>query len=414
MTEAACTDPGGTPFEALTPELLGRKRTSLKWTRFPADVLPLFVAEMDFELAPRIRETLIERIQASDTGYLDGAGPLAPAFAAFARERWGWEIPEEHIHLATDVATGVVEALRVGRPAGGRLALTTPVYPGFFEMLEEVPFETVEIPLAGGAEAGAGAGEGAGAGSGSGSRLDLAAIEREFASQRGIDAFLLCNPHNPHGTVHTAEELAALAGLAARYDVFVVSDEIHAPLTHTAARFTPFAPIATAAGALAVTATSASKGWNLAGAKCSVIVAADERAEAVLASLPPETTTRASILGLHAGVAAFAESRDWLDRAIAQFESNDRLLAELVAERLPGVVYTRPSAGYLAWLDFRAAGLGDDPAGRILAEARVALNDGAEFGLGGAGFARLNFACAPDTLTRAVDRIAAILPGARS
>lgn len=412
MTEADCShpsevDPAGVPFAELAPARLRAERTSLKWTRFPADVLPLFVAEMDFALAPEIRDALIGRIAASDTGYLDGPGPLAPAFAGFASRAWGWEIPHSRVFLATDVATGVVESLRVegelrrrqeaaGGPApSGRIVVPTPVYPGFFEMLEELPYEIVEVPLA------AAPGD-------SGLRLDLSAIERAFVA--GADAFLLCNPHNPHGLVHREEELAALARLAAEHGVWVVSDEIHAPLTHAGETFTPFAPLAAAAGALAVTTTSASKGWNLAGAKCSVIVAADERSEEALRLLPPETVTRASILGLHAGVAAFTAGEAWLGRAIAQIEANQALLAELVAERLPGVRLTPARAGYLAWLDFRGAGLGDDPYRRILDDARVALNDGAFFGAGGAGHVRLNLACAPDTIREAVSRIAAILP----
>lgn len=392
--DGAGTDPGGTPWAELDPSKLRAQRTSIKWTRFPEDTLPLFVAEMDFRVAPEIRRALVERVDASDLGYLDRPGPLAHAFAQFAEDRWGWEVPHDRVHLATDVATGIVEALRVGRPHGGRLAVPTPVYPGFFEMFEELPFEVVEVPLA--------SGEG-------GHALDLPAIERLFADAPGIDAFLLCNPHNPHGLVHSANDLARLARLAAAHEVFVVSDEIHAPLTHAGQTFTPFAPLAAEAGALSVTATSASKGWNLAGVKCSVIVAADARANRVLRGLPPETTTRASILGLHASVAAFSEARDWLDRVIAQIEANDRLLAELLAELLPGARYERPSAGYLAWVDARGAGLGDDPHRRILHDARVALNDGAAFGAGGAGHVRINLACAPQTLVDAVERIAGVV-----
>ncbi|MBL3685712.1 aminotransferase class I/II-fold pyridoxal phosphate-dependent enzyme [Leucobacter zeae] len=393
-------DPGGVPFAALAPDVLRGERTSIKWTRYAEDVLPLFVAEMDFAVAPEVQEAVVARVRASDTGYLDGPGELAPAFAEFARDRWGWEVPSDAVHLATDVATGIVESLRVFLPAGGRIVVPTPAYPSFFEMLDEVPFEVVEVPLA----------ETAGAsGASPAVRLDLAAIAREFASEPGIDAFLLCNPHNPHGLAHSAEDLAELARLAAAHDVFVVSDEIHAPLTHSGAVFTPFAPLAAAAGALSVTATSASKGWNIAGLKCSVVVAADARANERLGTLPPEVACRASILGLHAGVAAFREGRGWLDRAIAQIESNDRLLAALIAEHLPGVRYTRPLAGYLAWLDAREAGLGDDPHRAILHDARVALGDGRAFGRGGEGHVRLNLACAPDTLREAVARIARLL-----
>lgn len=398
----AGTDPSGLPWAALDPARLRGERTSIKWTRYEPDVLPLFVAEMDFAVAPKIRGAVIERVQLSDTGYLDGAGDLAPAFAEFALDRWGWEVRHDFVHLATDVSCGIVEPLRLALRDGARVAVTTPVYPSFFEMLAELPVEIVEVPLEIAEIAGSPR-----------ARIDLAALERAFSGDDGlggIDALLLCNPHNPHGLLHSEEDLTRIAELAARHDVFVVSDEIHAPLTHRGQTFTPFAPLAAAAGTLAITATSASKGWNLAGVKCSVIVAADERADALLQGLPPEVASRASILGLHANIAAFREARDWLDRAIAQVEANEALLAALVAEHLPGVRFIRPDAGYLAWLDFSDAGLGDDPHGRILAEARVALGRGASFGRGGERHVRVNLACAPATLREAVSRISTILP----
>lgn len=414
-TEADGVDPSGVPFSEIDPALLRTQRSSLKWTRFPADVIPLFVAEMDFTVAPEIQQTLIERVQASDLGYLDDPGPLAPAFAEFARDRWGWDVPSHRVYLATDVATGIVEAIRVARPNGGRVALATPCYPSFFEMFEELPVEAVEIPLLTEQHTGARSHTGAQDPASNPAvtvRLDLAAIEREFT--RGIDVFLLCNPHNPHGLLHSFEDLSELARLAAMHDVFVVSDEIHAPLTHRGQLFTPFAPLAAAAGALSVTTTSASKGWNLAGVKCSIIVAADERADLVLQRLPPETAVRASILGLHASVTAFSSARAWLDRTVTQIEENDALLADLVRQQLPGVRYTRPRAGYLAWLDFSGTRIAADPCTAILTEARVALNDGKDFGEGGAGHVRLNLACAPATIREAVRRIAEILPTAET
>lgn len=399
----AGVDPGGASWAELEPAVLRAQRSSLKWTRFEADVLPLFVAEMDFTIAVEIQDAIADRIRLSDTGYVDRPGALAPAFASFAQERWGWRIDPAFVHLATDVSVGIVEPLRLRLgDAHGRVAITTPVYPSFFEILEELPVEIVQVPLR---ETSTGPKPQA--------RLDLVALERAFASDPGIDALLLCNPHNPHGLLHTPEELETLARLAAEHDVLVISDEIHAPLTLRDGVFTPFAPIAARAGALSITATSASKGWNLAGLKCSVIVAADERANALLQRLPPEVATRASIIGLHANIAAFSQGDEWLERAVAQIEANERLLAQLLQDRLPLVRYTRPEAGYLAWLDFREAGLGPDPYRRILTEAKVALNDGACFGVGGEGHARLNLACSPDTIVQAVDRIAAILPRAR-
>lgn len=390
-------DPSGASWADIDPDLLRTQRHSIKWTRYPDDVIPMFVAEMDFAVAPEIRRALVRAVEAGDIGYLAGPGPLAGALAGYTKDRWGWEILDKHVHLATDVATGIVEALRVFRPAGGRLALPTPCYPGFFEMLLELNFEVVEIPLLGAA------------GDDTSALLDLAAIEREFQSDEGIDAFILCNPHNPHGVPFGAVELQELARIAAEHDVFVVSDEIHAPLVHSGATFTPFAPLAAEAGALSVTTTSASKGWNLAGAKCSVIVAADDRANRQLQTLPPEVATRTSILGLHANVAAFEEAREWQQRAIAQIELNQRLLASLVTESIPKLRYTPASAGYLAWCDFSDTGLGDQPATRILEEARVALNDGVAFGSGGQGHARINLACSPYTIVRGIDRISSLI-----
>ncbi|RII85207.1 aminotransferase class I/II-fold pyridoxal phosphate-dependent enzyme, partial [Clavibacter michiganensis subsp. insidiosus] len=348
------------------------QRTSIKWTRFPADVLPLFVAEMDYAIAEPVVEELVRRVRASDVGYLDGPGPLAPAFARFARERWGWIVDESRVRIATDVSVGIVETLRLAVPRGGRVVVTPPVYPPFFELVEEAGARVEEVPLL--------VSDGR-------ASLDLQGLERAFAS--GVDAFLLCNPHNPMGLVHDARTLAAVARLAARHDVLVISDEVHAPLTLPGATFTPFAPLAESLGASSVCVTSASKGWNLAGAKCSLVIAGDPRTHELLDGLVEEVACRTSILGLHANVVAFS-CTDWLDDAIARIVANDRLLASLLAEHLPGVVHHRPAAGYLAWLDLRPLGLGADPAAVLLERARVALNAGHCYGTGGAGHARLN------------------------
>jgi len=393
---AVAADPSGVPFPALNPAALRAQRTSIKWSRYPDDVLPLFVAEMDFTVAPVVQQAIIDRVRASDTGYLDGPGELAQVFADFARDRWGWQIDPAFVHLCTDVSVGVVEALRIALPDGGRVALPVPVYPSFFEMLEELPVDIVEVPLV------PLAGH-------PGERLDLDGLAAVFAADPGIDALLLCNPHNPHGVLHSAEELAELARLAAQHDVFVVSDEIHAPLTHRGRTFSPFAPIAAAAGARSVTVTSASKGWNLAGTKCAVVVAASETDNELLTALPPEVACRASILGLHANIAAFRDAREWLDAVIAQVERNVALLEELVASSLPEVRFTPPQAGYLAWLDFRGTNIAADPFTAILNDARVALGNGEHFGRGGAGFVRVNLACAPDTLREAIRRITRIV-----
>jgi cystathionine beta-lyase len=384
MTEQTDIDPVG--------ELRG-VRTSIKWTRYAPDVLPLFVAEMDFGVAPAIQDALIERVRSSDLGYLDGPGPLAPAFSDFARTRWGWDVDPGRVHLATDVSVGIVETLRLALPDGGRVAITPPVYPPFFELVEEARCQVAEVPLR----------EQWGS-----YQLDLDGLERAFAD--GVRVFLLCNPHNPVGLVHDRSSLERLAALAAEYDVLVISDEIHAPLTHPGVTFTPFATVAEPAGARSVCVTSASKGWNLAGVKCPIVVAGDDRTAALLDTLNDEVACRTSILGLHANLTAYTAAVDWLDDAIDRVVANDRLLAKLLAEHLPGVVYHRPRAGYLAWLDFRGIGLGDDPSVPLREHAYVAVNSGLGFGREGRGFVRLNLACSPETLQEAVFRISAAYP----
>jgi len=384
-------------------EQLFATRSSIKWRRYPTDVLPMFVAEMDFDVEQAVLDRVAETLRNSDTGYLDSAGPLAPAFADFAWNSWGWEVNPEWVHLATDVTVGVVETLRLALPeTGGRVLITPPVYPPFFEMIEEANATAVTVPLREDA----------------GWTLDLAAIEAAFAA--GVDAFLLCNPNNPTGRCHSRAALETVARLAARYGVLVVSDEIHAPLAHPSARFTPFAPVARAAGARAVTVTSASKAWNLAGLKCAVVVAAETASAALLTQLPEELAARTSILGLHANVAALS-CLGWRDALLERVVANVGLLESELAEHAPSVRALRPDAGYLVWLDFRSTGLGDDPARVLVEEGRVALNSGIAFGEQGRGFARINLACDPTTVVEAVRRIAATVasaaraqPGARA
>ncbi len=369
-------------------EQLFASRSSIKWRRYPADVLPVFVAEMDFDVEPAILDRVADTLRNSDTGYLDSAGPLGPAFADFAWSSWHWGVDPEWVHIATDVTVGVVETLRlVLPPAGGRVVLTPPVYPPFFEMIEEADAVAVTVPLREDA----------------GWSLDLDGIEAAFAA--GADALLLCNPQNPTGRCHSRQSLEALARLAARYGVFVVSDEVHAPLAHPGARFTPFAPVARAAGARAVTVTSASKAWNLAGLKCAVVVAAEPASATLLTRLPEELAARTSILGLHANVAALS-CLGWRDALLQRIVENQRLLEAELAAKAPAVSAVRADAGYLVWLDFRATALGDDPARTLIDVGRVALNSGLAFGEQGRGFARINLACDPSTVLEAVRRIA--------
>ena len=195
-----------------------------------------------------------------------------------------------------------------------------------------------------------------------------------------------------------------MARLAAKYDVLVISDEVHAPLTHPGVAFAPFLAVAREFPTRTICVTSASKGWNLAGLKCAILVGGDERALAILDRFPGEVTSRTSILGLHANVAAFAAT-EWLDATIGRIVANDRMLDRLLRDSLPRALYYRPAASYLGWIDLGAYHLGADPASTLIQSARVALNSGQMYGRDYADFVRINLACEPEVLTEAVRRL---------
>ncbi len=366
-----------------------RQRTSEKWSLYPDDVLPLFVAETDYPLAPPIAAALHAAIDRSDTGYIGEDDRAKSAFARYAHDTWGWEVDPASVLTTTDVSVVIVEALRMLITPGDRVVITPPVYPPFFELIPEAGGVVEEVSLLD---------------DGTTWSLDLDGLERAFAG--GARAFLLCHPHNPLGLVHPRADLEAVAALAARYDVAVVSDEIHAPLTHSDATFTPFLSVSEEAREVGVAAHSASKAWNLAGVKCALMVTASPRRTAQLHALPAEVEVRTSLLGRIATEAAFNESREWLAGTLESIEANRALFGRLLSTHLPEAFYREPHASYLAWVDFRDLGWGDEPAARILSEARVALVRGLDFGRQGAGFARVNLACSPEVLTDAVRRIA--------
>jgi cystathionine beta-lyase len=382
----------GTMTIAADPLEKLRTRTSEKWRAYPDDVLPLFVAEMDYPLAEPIAAALIDAVRRSDTGYIGPDDRVQSAFAAYASSAWDWQVDPKCVTTTTDVSVVIVESLRLAIRPGDRVIITPPVYPPFFGMVPEAGGIVEEVPLR--------------FDDGAGWSLDLDGIERAFAS--GARAFLLCNPHNPLGLVHSAAELAAVAELAARYDAVVVSDEVHAPLTHSDATFTPFLSVSDDAREHGIAAHAASKAWNLAGLKCALFVTASDRMSGLLSGLPFEVEVRTSQFGRIASEAAFAEGGPWLRDVLAAVESNRTLLTALLTQYLPEVRYREPQASYLAWLDFRELGWGDDPSAVALDEGRVALVPGPDFGPQGAGFVRLNFACSPSVLTEAILRLAAV------
>lgn len=365
-------------------------RTSVKWGVHPGDVIPMWIAEMDSSPCPAVVEAVSAAVGRGDTGYALTEA-YAVEVASFAEAEWGWAFDPSTTTRVADVLTGVTHLLRLFTDEGGPVVVSPPVYNAFYDVVAAAGRQVVEAPL------------------GADSRLDLDRLATVFAEVTAGGrraAYLLSNPHNPTGTVHSADELAALARAADAHGVRVISDEIHGPLVFAPGTFTPYLSLpGTERG---VTVTSASKAWNLAGLKAAIAVPGGE-AVTDLRRLHPFVTFGASHLGVIAQTAAFRDGRDWLHRLVRELDGNRQLLAELLAERLPDVDLVEPRSTYLAWLDLRGLGLGDDPAAELLQRARVALSSGPTFGSGGRGHARLNFGTSPEIIREAVGRIAASL-----
>jgi cystathionine beta-lyase len=365
------------------------KRKSHKWREYPPDVLPAFVAEMDYTVAEPIAAAVRDALAIGDTGY-PHVGELGEAFASFAAQRLDWTVSPARVFPIPDVMTGIAEVLMALTRPGSGVVLNPPVYGPFFIRLGYIGRRVVEAPL-----------QRAGDGS---YNLDFDALDRALAGP-DVSAYLLCSPHNPLGRVWEKDQLLTIADLCQRHDVELLVDEIHAPLVLPGAVHVPFASLDHPMAERAYTFNSASKGWNIAGLKCGLTVAGSQASADLL------TERWAALLASHHGVlasvAAFTKALDWLDAAVAQLDENRALLVGLLAAHLPEVGYVPGSASFLAWLDCGKLGLGEDPAAHFLAAGRVALTPGPFFGTHGSGFARLNIGTSPELISEAVHRMAA-------
>jgi len=367
-----------------------KERTSAKWHYFAPDVLPMWVAEMDVDLADPIREALERAVREGDTGY-PGSTPYVESFVDFASKRWDWPtLEEKSVRGVADVITGYTDALLLAAGRGGTVVVTSPVYPPFFSYLREAGLTVVEARLT------------------DDLRLDADSIDAALGTAKlggaPAVAVLLCNPHNPGGTLHTRTELESLAAVVAQHGATVVSDEIHAPLVYAPGQFVPYLSVDPTGMAL----HSASKAWNLAALPSALIIFGPD-AKAHRDAYSAGAHHRPSHFGAIAQTVAYREGGPWLDALLTGLDANRVLLGDLLAEHLPTVGYRMPESTYLAWLDCTALGLGDDPAAAFLERGRVALNAGPTFGLGGAGHVRLNFATRPDLIVEGVRRMTATL-----
>jgi len=376
-----------------------RATGGLKWTAFPG-CIGAFVAEMDFGTAPPVARALQQAIGSGRTGYPTPAlaRDLADACAHWQSAHHGWTVAPERIHAVGDVIGALEVVLAHFTTGKAPVVLPTPAYMPFKPLIELHGHPVIEVPhvLQDGLW-----------------RMDLDGIDAALAQGAGL--VLLCNPQNPTGRVFDTAELRALATVVDRHGARVFADEIHAPLVLGDARHVPYASVCDAAAAHAITAVSASKGWNLAGLKCAQLVFCNDDDLARWRRMALLAGHGVSALGMVAAIAAWREGGPWLDHVLGYLRRNRDLLAEGLRSQLPGAGFAPPQGTYLAWIDCRALPLPADlaPSRFFLRQAKVALTDGRECGEAGAGFVRLNFAMPAPLLREAVERMGAAVREAR-
>jgi cystathionine beta-lyase len=375
-------------WDSLTVDEL-RARGSMKWTLF-ANTIGAWVAESDLGTAPAVTQALRDAIDAGTMGYLPRAvgADMGRATAEWMRDRFDWEISPNRVHPVGDVIAGLDAAIEHYSRPGSAVVVPTPAYMPFLTVPARHGRAVVEVPmtLTGGRET-----------------LDLEAIESALAAGGGL--VVLCNPLNPGGRVFERDELVALSEVVDRHGARVFADEVHAPIVFEGARHVPYASVSAAASAHSITTTSASKAWNLPGAKAAQLITTNDADERTWQALGPMASHGASTLGVIANTAAYRDGREWLDATVAYYDANRRLLGELLADRLPEVDYRMPEGTYIAWLDMSRLGLGDEPATTIRERASLAVTDGRACGVAGVGHVRLILATPRPIVEQIVDAL---------
>ena len=368
-----------------------RNRPGIKWERHGDDVLCAWVADMDLEVPEFITNAVIERINSGGLGYgfYDEPIPVLEAFRDRMRNAFDWRVEVSEIIRVHDVIQGLELVLDTLVPPGAGVVVQTPVYPPFYSSIEGVGRRWVANPLVE---------------METGWSLDFEHLE-SVASQQDVSALLLCHPHNPSGFVMDKTDLAQVIEIADRHDLLVISDEIHCDLVYAPNEHLPTASISELAAQRTVTLIAATKTFNMAGLRMAFVHTASEKYLPSLQQIRPRMIGGINGLGQVATVAGWQHGDAWLSELVAGLDRNRHLLGELLNDYLPAVHYRLPEATYLAWLDCRELGLGDDPAEIFLAQNKVALSSGPDFGIEGLGHVRLNFATSPEMLQMIVERM---------
>ena len=389
--EAALRNPPAR-LEALSEDVL-RQRTGEKWHEYPPDVLPLWVADMDYPCAEPIRRRLQRALDVGDTGYPLHPRPtrLPQLFAERAQRRYGWTVDPRRVELISEVVQGMYVAISQFSAAGDGVIVQTPIYPPFLGAIENLGRTLLANPLRETAQ---------------GFAVDVEGLRSQAARARML---FLCNPHNPTGRVLKRGELEAIAKVALEHDLVIVSDEIHADLVYRGGRHVPIASLSPEVEARTVTLTAGSKAFNIAGLRVGLAIFGSEALRKRFVGFDRHLRGGLGGLGILALEAAWSHADPWLDEVLPYLEANRDFVAAFVAAELPGVRHFAPEGTYLAWLDCRALGLAPSPQRFFLERAKVGLSAGPTFGPPGEGFVRINFATSRALLTRALEQMAKAL-----
>jgi cystathionine beta-lyase len=362
----------------------------IKWRLFGEDVLPAWVADMDFPVAPAVHRAIRERVDRHDFGYhhVPFSPRLREALVSRMAERFGWEIDGHGVAPLVNVLQGLDATVLLHSRPGEGVVIQTPIYPPFLKAVSGSGRRLVENALLRSPQR---------------FEMDLEGLRRQLDADTRI--LLFCNPHNPTGRAFERAELEALAEIALEHDLVVVSDEIHADLVFPGHRHIPLATLGPDIAERTITLTSATKAFNLAGLPCAFAIFGSERLRRPFDELPPHVMGHCGILDDAATIAAWTDGQPWLDVVLDYLLENRRLVADTLARELPGIRFAPPEATYLAWLDCRDLELPSDPFEFFLQEAKVAFNRGTDFGAPGKGFARLNFATSKAILTEILERM---------
>lgn len=368
-----------------------RSSDSVKWNYYAEDVLPMWVADMDFRSPPVVIETLHNRVEHGVFGYTMDSPPLRELIVERMARLYGWSITAEQILFLPGLVPALIALGRAFGQPGQNVLTTTPVYPPFllapgkFDLVSNTAAMTLRVE---------------------GSRLDYEfdfdALEAAVNPQTRM--LLLSNPHNPVGRVYRRDELERIAEFCARHDLLLCSDEIHCDLILGEQPHIPIASLAPEVSARTVTLMAPSKTFNLAGLGCSFAIIRDEALYNTLKATVFGLLPFVNALGYQAAIAAYAEGQEWLDGLLPYLRANRDTLADAVEQTLPELRVTCAEGTYLAWLDFRETGL-QNPYQHLLDQGKVGLINGKEFGHGGEGFLRLNFGCPRPLLKESIARI---------